>query len=115
MDRHSKDRMSGGLSRTTAMQVAIATRQMRSPCQFAAMTLPSADVHTAETPRGTLMWRAVPLAEADRDFDLHFWQSQPPSARFAAAWELVADAWAIKGRPAHELRLQRTAHHFERL
>jgi hypothetical protein len=115
MDSHSKDRMSRGLSQTTAMQGTIATRQMRSPCQFAAMTQPSAVVQTAETPRGTLMWRVVPLAEADRDFDLHFWQSQPPSVRFAAAWELVENAWAIKGRPAHELRLQRTAHHFERL
>ena len=75
----------------------------------------SSGVQTAKTPRATLLWRAVPLDEADRDFDLHFWQSQPPAARFAAAWVLVKNAWAIKGRPAHELRLQRTAHHFERL
>lgn len=75
----------------------------------------SSDIHTAETPRGTIAWRSVPLEKANRDFDLNFWQSQSPSARFAAAWELVEDAWAIKGRPAHELQLQRTAHHLERL
>lgn len=62
-----------------------------------------------------MMWRAVPLEHADRTFDLHFWQSQPPAARFDAAWELVETAWLIKGRPAHELRLQRSAHHLERL
>ncbi|NQX01097.1 hypothetical protein HQ447_10580 [bacterium] len=66
-------------------------------------------------PRGPVMWRSVPLEQADRDFDLVFWQSQPPAARFAAAWELVETAWTMKGRPAHELRLQRTAHHLERL
>ena len=73
-------------------------------------------IHIASTSRGEVMWRSVPMEEADRDFDLHFWQSQPPAARFAAAWDLVQTAWAtIKGRPAHELRLQRTAHHLERL
>ena len=72
-------------------------------------------IHTASTLRGEVMWRSVPLEEADRDFDFHFWQSQPPAARFAAAWDLVQTAWAIKGHPAYELRLQRTAHHLERL
>jgi len=81
------------------------------------MALHSDTIQTAVTARGNVMWRSVPLEEADRDFDLHFWQSQPPAARFAAAWELVQTAWSIKGRPdhEHELRLQRTAHHFERL
>jgi hypothetical protein len=72
-------------------------------------------IQTASTPRGTLMWRSVPLEAAGRDFDLHFWQAQPPAARFAAAWELVETAWVLKGRPTHELRLQRTAHRVERL
>ena len=72
-------------------------------------------IHTASTPHGEVMWRVVPLEEAGRDFDLHFWQSQPPAARFAAAWDLVQTAWAIKGCPAHELRLQRTVHLLSRL
>ncbi len=75
----------------------------------------STAIHTAQGARGTVTWRAVPLEQADREFDIHFWQSQPPAARFAAAWELVETAWLIKGRPAHELRLQRSAHHLERL
>ncbi|MGL4399180.1 MAG: hypothetical protein ACRCXD_04890 [Luteolibacter sp.] len=61
------------------------------------------------------MWRSVPLDQADRDFDLHFWQSQPPAARFAAAWELVQMAWTMKGKPTHELRLQRSTYHLKRL
>jgi hypothetical protein len=72
-------------------------------------------IHTAHGPRGMVMWRAVPLEQADRDFDLHFWQSQPPAARFTAAWELVQTAWMMKGKSSDELRLQRTAHHFERV
>lgn len=75
----------------------------------------SPEIRTGQSHRGTVMWRAVSLDDADRDFDHHFWRSQPPAARFAAAWEMVETAWLIKGRPAHELRLQRTAHHFERL
>ena len=35
--------------------------------------------------------------------------------RFAVAWELVETALKIKGRPAHELRLRRSVHHFDRL
>lgn len=72
-------------------------------------------IQIAHGTRGTVMWRSVPLDQADRDFDLHYWQSESPAARFAAAWELVQTAWTMKGRPAHELRLQRTAHYLERL
>lgn len=56
------------------------------------MALQTDGIHTASTPRGEVMWRSVPLEEAGRDFDLHFWQSQPPAARFAAAWDLVQTA-----------------------
>ena len=79
------------------------------------MTSGTDQIHTAQGSRGTVMWRSIPLEQADREFDLCFWQSQPPAARFAAAWELVETAWMMKGKPAHELRLQRTAHHLERL
>ncbi|WP_395715840.1 hypothetical protein [Prosthecobacter sp.] len=76
---------------------------------------PPYSIQTGQSSRGTVMWRSVPLEEAGREFDLAYWQSQPPAARFTAAWELVETAWLLKGRPAHELRLQRTAHHLERL
>lgn len=70
---------------------------------------------TAITPRGTMSYRVVRLEEADGSFDLNFWQAQSPEARFAAAWEMVETAWAFKGRPHDELRLQRTAGRLERL
>lgn len=72
-------------------------------------------IHTGTSHRGTVTWRAGPIDEADREFDYQFWQSQSAEARFAAAWELVETAWLIKNRPAHELRLQRSTHHLERL
>lgn len=36
------------------------------------------------------------------------WQRVSATARAAAAWDLVVEAWSLKKRPAHELRLQRT-------
>ena len=72
-------------------------------------------VRFGESKRGKVMWRTVDIADADRSFDYFFWQSQTPAARFAAAWELVETAWLIKGRPAHELRLQRTVCRIQRL
>lgn|GEM_PF-1732243 len=36
------------------------------------------------------------------------WQRVSATARSDAAWEMVREAWALKKRPAHELRLQRT-------
>ena len=50
----------------------------------------------------------------NRDFDLQFWQSQSDAQRFAAAWELVVQAFIIKGRDVSQLRLQRTVERFER-
>jgi hypothetical protein len=36
------------------------------------------------------------------------WQRVSATARSDAAWDMVREAWALKKRPAHELRLQRT-------
>jgi hypothetical protein len=36
------------------------------------------------------------------------WQRVSASVRADAAWEMVKEAWELKKRPAHELRLQRT-------
>jgi hypothetical protein len=83
--------------------------------QARSLPTPTSPIQTGVSVRGPVMWRAVPLEEADREFDFHYWQSQSPAARFDAAWELVETAWQIKGRPAHELRLQRSVIHFERL
>ena len=39
---------------------------------------------------------------------IRHWQKAGASARAAAAWGLVREAWELAKRPAHELRLQRT-------
>jgi hypothetical protein len=55
-----------------------------------------------------------PMKNAGRRVDIGFWQRQGPEAIFAAAWEMVGDAWEIKGRDPNELRLQRTVVHLQR-
>ena len=59
---------------------------------------------------GKIWERMVPLAMANRDGDIKFWQSQKPKVRFRATWNLVADLYRIRGKKinADTLRLQRT-------
>lgn len=54
------------------------------------------------------------LSELDRSFDLEFWQSQPPKARFDAAWELVLHALSVKGDDVRRLRLQQSVETFQK-
>lgn len=70
------------------------------------------NIQKTQTARGTIWTRMVPVEDADDSFDLAFWQSQSPEARFAAAWEMVVTAWELKNRPVDELRLQRTSGRF---
>jgi hypothetical protein len=60
-----------------------------------------------------IMTRTVALKDADRSFDLAFWQAQDSAARHRAAWELVEHYLRRKGR-TDELRLQRTVGAFQR-
>ena len=60
------------------------------------------------TKRGPFMVRYCRIEDADRSFDLKFWQAQSDAARFAAAWEMVVTAQLWKGRDPHELRFQRS-------
>lgn len=39
---------------------------------------------------------------------IRHWQRVSATVRADAAWEMVKEAWALKKRPLHELRLQRT-------
>ncbi len=55
------------------------------------------------------------LEDLDRSFDLQYWQAQPSAARFTAAWEMVEFAHQLKGKPARELRLQRSVENFQRI
>ena len=55
-----------------------------------------------------VMERLTRLADADRSFDIEFWQRQGDAAIFAAAWEMVVFANKFKGRDASELTFQKT-------
>ena len=55
------------------------------------------------------------IEDMDRSFDLEFWQAQTPTARFAAAWELVVHSYIIQGKDVSELRLDRTIEHMHRV
>lgn len=59
-----------------------------------------------------VMARLVPLKDADRSFDIEFWQRLGPEAIFKAAWELVEHAYAGKNV---DLRLQRSVASFRKL
>lgn len=51
------------------------------------------------------------LGEED-DFDITFWQSQPPEVLFEAATQLIKDYLLLKEGYADEPRLQRTVETF---
>jgi len=65
--------------------------------------------------RSGFVERKGKLEELDRSFDLAFWQSQTPQARFDAAWELILHAWCVKGNDVRQLRLQRSVEAFQRI
>lgn len=58
--------------------------------------------------RPVIMSRLVKLEDADRTFDIEYWQRQGDAAIFAAAWEMVMVANKIKGKDASKLTFQRT-------
>ena len=61
-----------------------------------------------------VMERFGSLREADRSFDIEYWQRQGDAAIFRAAWELVERYHRDQGMERDELRLQRSLEHFER-
>ncbi len=64
--------------------------------------------------RTNFVIRKGKLKDLDRSFDLEFWQSQTPKARFDATWELVVHAMKVKGLDVRKLRLQRSVTNFQR-
>ena len=61
-----------------------------------------------------VMERFGNLKDADRSFDVEFWQRQGDGAIFRAAWELAEFYHRDRGMTADDLRLQRSIEHFER-
>jgi hypothetical protein len=64
--------------------------------------------NTPDSGTRVMMSRLTRLEDADRSFDIEFWQRQGSAAIFAAAWEMVIFATKFKGRDASELTFQRT-------
>jgi len=62
-----------------------------------------------------VMERKGKLEDLDRSFDIQYWQRLGSAAIFSAAWEMVVQAWQLKGRSVSELRLQRTVERLQRL
>ena len=61
-----------------------------------------------------VMERLTRLEDADRSFDIEFWQRLGDAAIFAAAWEMVVFANEFKGNDASELTFQRTLKKIQR-
>ena len=64
--------------------------------------------------KSNFMERRGRLKDMDKSFDLEFWQSQPPKARFDAVWEMIVHYMKVKGQDVRQLRLQRSVTHFGR-
>ncbi len=72
------------------------------------------EVETDSSRDNFLMERFGNLRDADRSFDVEFWQRQGDAAIFQAAWELAEFTHQTRGMTPDELRLQRDVEHFER-
>ena len=58
--------------------------------------------------------RLVSRRDADRRFDVDFWQRVGAEGRFAAMWQMVKEVQAIRGGDGREPRLQRSVQNLER-
>lgn len=65
--------------------------------------------------RTGIIERRGKLEDLDRSFDLEFWRSQTPQARFDATWELIVHAMRVQGKDVRQLRLQRSVESFQRI
>ncbi|MBI1319335.1 MAG: hypothetical protein GC168_10385 [Candidatus Hydrogenedens sp.] len=54
------------------------------------------------------------IADMDRSFDIAYWQQQGPEAIFAAAWNMVVEAYQLKNEPI-DARLRRDIERFGKL
>ena len=61
-----------------------------------------------------VMERFGSLRDADRSFDVAYWQRQGDAAIYRAAWELVELYCRDRGMSPDDLRLQRSIENFQR-
>lgn len=52
--------------------------------------------------------RLGPRGADERRFDAEFWRNAGHEARFAAAWQMIAEAQLFKGADGRQPRLQRS-------
>jgi hypothetical protein len=69
---------------------------------------------TSDSEPRLVMGRLTLLEDADRSFDIEFWQRLGDGAIFAAAWEMVVFANEFKKEDASELTFQRTIKKIQR-
>ena len=55
-----------------------------------------------------VMARMVKRGAEERNFDRTFWRHVGHEGRFAAAWEMIAEAELIRGKRVRQSRLQRS-------
>ena len=60
------------------------------------------------------MARLIKATELDRSFDFLFWKEVGAEGRFAAAWQMISEINAIKGKDVGESRLQRSVQNIQR-
>ena len=58
--------------------------------------------------RRVILERLVKRGEDDGSFDREFWRRAGAEARFAAAWEMVAEADLFRGNDGSECRLDKS-------
>jgi hypothetical protein len=66
-------------------------------------------------PSKTRMARLVKVKDMDRSFDLLFWKRVGAEGRFAAAWQMVSEVNALKGKDIGESRFQRSIRNITRI
>ena len=64
--------------------------------------------------KGRITARMVRRGEEELDFDRQFWKELGHEARFEAAWEMISEVAAIRGKDARQPRLQRSVQHIFR-
>ena len=59
---------------------------------------------------GKIWERIVPIAKADRSFDIEFWQARSSATRFRVAFDMLKDFYKIRGKRinARTFRLQKS-------
>jgi len=55
------------------------------------------------------------LENADRNWDIEFWQKDGPTAIFDAVWEMILDHRLLTEHDASQPRLQRTVEHYGKM